>query len=245
MNRKSSQPDSSNSAQPPPGWLDLYDYRRRVAAMYRERARSLQAGEDEQVVLEKFRTTKNLLFADHPQSALTAEQRAGFAGLSYFPYNPDFRVTALLTSYSPSYSSSDEVILAADGPHTLPMRRAARLDFEIVGTPLQLTVYWLDVYGGGLFLPFSDATCPQESYGGGRYLFDTVKGSDFLQVNADGTLGTAPDDVAHGYAGGEVVLDFNYAYNPSCAYDWRWVCPLAPPENRLTLAVRAGEKKFA
>jgi uncharacterized protein len=241
LNRKAVQPDSSNSAQPPSGWLDLYDYRRKVAAMYRERARALQAGEAEQTVLETFRTAKNLLFANHPQSALTAEQRTGFAGLSYFAYNPDFRVTALLTPGN----SSDEVILAADGPHTLPMRRAARLEFEVEGIPLQLTIYWLDVYGGGLFLPFSDATSPQESYGGGRYLFDTVKGSDFLQINADGTLRTATDDATYGYVGGSVILDFNYAYNPSCAYDWRWVCPLAPPENRLALAVRAGEKKFA
>ena len=88
-----------------------------------------------------------------------------------------------------------------------------------------LEAYWLEGYGGGLFLPFRDATAGQKTYGAGRYLFDTVKGAD---------LGTTPD--------GGLVLDFNFAYNPSCAYDPAWVCPLAPPPNRLRIAVRAGER---
>ncbi|MDX1605233.1 MAG: DUF1684 domain-containing protein [Candidatus Competibacterales bacterium] len=75
-----------------------------------------------------------------------------------------------------------------------------------------------------LFLPFLDATSGQGSYGGGRYLYDSIKGAD---------LGAGADTL---------VLDFNYAYNPSCAYDPRWVCPLAPPENRLPFAVEAGER---
>jgi uncharacterized protein len=75
-------------------------------------------------------------------------------------------------------------------------------------------------------------TCPHESYGGGRYLFDTMKGSDFQSVlHADGQT--------------SIVLDFNYAYNPSCAYNSRWVCPLAPPENRLSVPIRAGEMLYA
>ena len=89
---------------------------------------------------------------------------------------------------------------------------------------LRLDLYWLDAYGGGLFVPFGDATSGSETYGAGRYLLDTVKGAD---------LGA--DD-------GRLVLDFNVAYNPSCAYDPRWACPLAPPANRLPVAVRAGER---
>jgi len=113
----------------------------------------------------------------------------------------------------------------------MTMTRAARLHFELEGQAVSLSVYWLNVYGGGLFLPFRDATCPVESYGGGRYLFDTIKGSDFLPVS--------------GAAMGErILLDFNYAYNPSCAYNSKWVCPLSPPENRLKVAVSAGEKNF-
>ena len=106
-------------------------------------------------------------------------------------------------------------------------RRAGRLD-----TPFgPLTLFWIEAYGGGLFLPFRDATAGGDSYGGGRYLTDTVKGTfgRGLTLAADG---------------GEATLDFNYAYNPSCAYNSRWACPLAPPENRLSEAVAAGELAF-
>ncbi len=89
----------------------------------------------------------------------------------------------------------------------------------------ELTFYWLLGYGGGVFLPFADATSGRETYGAGRYLLDTIKGAD---------LGAAPD--------GRVRLDFNFAYNPSCAYSPRYVCPLAPAANRLPAAIRAGER---
>ncbi len=88
----------------------------------------------------------------------------------------------------------------------------------------ELEVYWLDGYGGGVFLPFGDTTNGRESYGAGRYLLDTVKGSD---------LGTES---------GRLVLDFNFAYNPSCSYDSRWACPLTPPSNKLAVEIRAGER---
>jgi hypothetical protein len=87
-----------------------------------------------------------------------------------------------------------------------------------------LELYWLTSYGGGLFLPFADATSGTETYGAGRYLLDTVKGADLGQEE------------------GRLVLDFNFAYFPSCAYDPRWTCPLAPPANRLSVPVRAGER---
>jgi uncharacterized protein (DUF1684 family) len=214
--------------------LDLYDYRRRVAEMYRERERAIRAGEDGAMVIERFRAAKDRLFAKHPQSALNEEQRARFGGLRYFDYGARFRVEGTMRPVM----EAGEGVEAADGPHTIYLRPAARVDFEIGGAALRLVVYWIDVYGGGLFLPFWDRTCPEESYGGGRYLFDTVKGSDFLRVEGES------EDLEMGYGGGRVVLDFNYAYNPSCAYDSRWVCPLAPRENRLDVEVRAGERKF-
>jgi hypothetical protein len=102
-------------------------------------------------------------------------------------------------------------------------RPFARANFELRGEPLTLEVSWLAAYGGGAFLSFRDATSGKESYGGGRYLLDTVKGADLGE-----------DD-------GKLVLDFNFAYNPSCSYDPGWVCPLAPPANRLPVAVEAGE----
>ena len=89
---------------------------------------------------------------------------------------------------------------------------------------LALEVSWLPGYGGGAFLCFRDATSGKESYGGGRYLLDTVKGADL------------------GERDGRLVLDFNFAYNPSCCYDPGWVCPLAPPANRLPVPVEAGER---
>jgi uncharacterized protein (DUF1684 family) len=96
--------------------------------------------------------------------------------------------------------------------------------FEFDGVERELELYWLDGYGGGLFLPFRDGTSGSETYGAGRYLLDTVKGAD---------LGTDGD---------RLVLDFNFAYNPSCAYDPKWVCPLAPYPNRLVTPIRAGER---
>jgi hypothetical protein len=90
-------------------------------------------------------------------------------------------------------------------------------------------MWWLKAYGGGLFLPFRDGTCGTKSYGGGRYLTDTVKGTHGRGVTVTGQ---------------RVRLDFNYAYNPSCAYNEAWLCPLAPPENRLTTEIRAGEQAY-
>lgn len=223
--------DSSASASEPT-WLDLYDYRARVAALYAERAAALRNDEDAEVVLERFRAGKDELFRRHPQSALAPVERERFAGLRYFPYNPALRIEAEMTPLA----EATEAALPASGPHAMPFRRAARVSFTVVGAPAELIVYWIDVYGGGLFLPFKDATCLEESYGGGRYLFDTVKGSDFLRLGGN--------EGRMGYAGGRVLLDFNYAYNPSCAYDAQWVCPLAPNENRLPMPIRAGERTY-
>ncbi|MEO5951283.1 MAG: DUF1684 domain-containing protein [Chloroflexia bacterium] len=233
--------DNSTSREDAPTWLDLYDYRRRVATLYNERERSLIGGEEEQGVLERFRAGRDALFANHPQSALNAEQRRVFVGLHYFPYNPNMRVQATMKPLPPT----EKAIEAADGPHTLTLKPAASVEFTIDDSAQRLTVYWIDVYGGGLFLPFRDMTCPEESYGGGRYLFDTVKGSNFLGVRENDELFGIASSTAQGYVGGEIILDFNYAYNPSCAYDSRWVCPLAPVENRLKVRIEAGEKKFA
>jgi hypothetical protein len=106
-------------------------------------------------------------------------------------------------------------------------RRWGLAHFQLEETELSLELYWLEGYGGGLFVPFADATSGHETYGAGRYLLDTVKGADLGQQD------------------GQLVLDFNFAYQPSCSYDDQWTCPLAPPANRLPLAVRAGERLSA
>jgi uncharacterized protein (DUF1684 family) len=86
-----------------------------------------------------------------------------------------------------------------------------------------VAVWWLGSYGGGVFLPLRDGSAGTETYGAGRYVLDTVKGADLGRV------------------GDAWVVDLNFAYNPSCVYDHRWVCPLAPPANRIEGAAPVGE----
>jgi uncharacterized protein (DUF1684 family) len=214
-------------------WLDLYDWRDRVARMYRERNAALRAGEGAEVALGRFRTQKNDLFKLHPQSPLGPEARATFNGLQYFAYDPALRVEATLEPLT----EAALIEAPSSGQKSSVFPRVARVTFSIAGAPTSLHVYWIDVYGGGLFLPFRDATNSDETYGAGRYLFDTVKGSDFERMD-DG------DAAAMGYGGGRILVDFNYSYNPSCSYDARWVCPLAPRENVLSMPIRAGERNY-
>jgi uncharacterized protein len=120
--------------------------------------------------------------------------------------------------------ATPEVVEIAALEGSVIFQRIGRARFELAGEESALELYWLHAYGGGLFLPFADATSGSETYGAGRYLLDTVKGADL------------------GMDGAQLVLDLNFSYNPSCAYDPSWVCPLAPQANRLAVAVRAGEK---
>jgi uncharacterized protein len=194
--------------------LALLDWKRRVFALYAAvRAMPPESG------WELWRDTRDELFRSHPQSPIPVAGRAAFAGLDYWPYDPEARVLAELEDLE-----AQPVGVATSGTEEIVFRPFARASFELHGEPLTLEVSWLTAYGGGAFLSFRDATSGTESYGGGRYLLDTVKGAD---------LG---DD------GGKLVLDLNFSYNPSCSYDPSWVCPLAPPANRLAVAVEAGEK---
>lgn len=200
-------------------YQDLLDYRRRVSALYAE----VRRGEAAEQSFETFQTVRNQLFARHSQSPLSETQRADFAGLEYFSYDPAYRFVLPLDL--DVEKEVLEVQLQADG--LLRLERFARVHFELAGQPVTLSLFWLQGYGGGVFLPFRDATNDRETYGGGRYLLDTVKGAD---------LGASGND--------RLVFDFNYAYNPSCAYNSHWACPLAPPENRLSVKVQAGELRF-
>jgi uncharacterized protein len=197
--------------------LALLDWKRRVFALYNA-VRSLPPESG----WELWRETRDELFGTHPQSPLPHDARTSFEGLELWPYDPEARVLAELEDIEappqPVVTSGTEPIL---------FRPFARAGFELRGEPLTLEVSWLAAYGGGVFLSFRDATSGRESYGGGRYLLDTVKGADL------------------GENDGRLVLDFNFAYNPSCSYDPGWVCPLAPPANRLAVAVEAGERHEA
>ncbi|HEY5695195.1 MAG TPA: DUF1684 domain-containing protein [Gaiellaceae bacterium] len=194
--------------------LELLDWKRRVFGLYAAvREMPPEAG------WQLWRETRDELFRSHPQSPLPAERRPSFEALEYWPYDPQARVLALLEGVE-----APPEPITTGGEEPILFRPFARASFELRGEPLALEVSWLAAYGGGAFLCFRDATSGRESYGGGRYLLDTVKGADLGE-----------DD-------GRLVLDFNFAYNPSCSYDPGWVCPLAPPANRLAVAVEAGER---
>ena len=193
--------------------LALLDWKRRVFGLYA----ALRSMEPESG-WELWRDTRDELFRSHPQSPLPPERRASFESLEYWPYDPAARVVAELEDVD-----APPEPIASSGTEPILFRPFARAGFELHGEPLALEVAWLAAYGGGAFLSFRDATSGSESYGGGRYILDTVKGADL------------------GEEDGKLVLDFNFSYNPSCSYDPGWVCPLAPPANRLPVAVEAGE----
>jgi uncharacterized protein (DUF1684 family) len=151
-----------------------------------------------------------------------------FNGLRYFDHDPTYRIRLRV---EPADAGDPLEIDTGGEDGVITYRRAGRLRFRLGGEDCQLTVFSLVGYGGGLFLPFRDATSGHETYGGGRYLFDTVKNTDGLALEL--TAGS-PD----------ITIDFNFAYNPSCVYDARWACPLAPRENWLTVPVGAGEKLY-
>jgi uncharacterized protein (DUF1684 family) len=196
--------------------LDLLDYRRRVAEMYRV-VREL--GTDAPDAHAQFRRMRDELFLTHPQSPLDEQRKAAFQGLRYFDYDPAFRVAARVDTDVERIRY--ELDLGEDGLVTL--RQAGQVTFRVPTGSGILGVFWIAGYGGGLFLPFGDTTNGKRTYGGGRYLYDTIKGAD---------LGATLD---------ELVLDFNCAYHPSCHYNPRWVCPLAPAQNRLDFPIPVGE----
>ncbi len=192
--------------------LDLWDYRRRVHDIYR-RVRESEGKE----VWQEWRRARDALFSEHPQSPI--EDRTAFPGLDYFDYDPEWRTHA---EFTPVDNEPTLINTSDDG--TARFLKTGSLEFELKGNLASLDVLWLDAYGGGVFLPFRDTTSGVSTYGGGRYLLDTVKGADL------------------GHAGEEVILDFNYSYHPSCVHSPRWACPLAPPANHLGFAVEAGER---
>lgn len=198
--------------------LDLVAWRRRVGDLYRK------SGPDGII---RFRQERDNLFGSHPQSPIEPDERASFKGLRYFPHDAAYRVQA---RFEPA-DGSELVIDTGGEDGSVRYRRGGRLVFELGGSQCSLTVLSLVQYAGGLFVPFRDTTSGRETYGGGRYLFDTAKDTDGLVLEI--TPGSR-----------DVVIDFNYAYNASCAYSPRWACPLAPPENYLSVPVRAGELSY-
>ena len=171
--------------------------------------------------LIQFRTDVDDFFQFHPQSPLDDEQRDNFAGLAYYPENED-----LIFEVDVEHFAEDEPLfeMTTNTGEQRFYRRWGRFTFLVDGEKAALTVY-SDPSGQELFLPFRDATSGKETYGAGRYMDNHRPG---LRVLPDGRL----------------EVDFNYAYNPYCAYSEYYSCPLPPRENWLTVPIRAGEKKF-
>lgn len=191
--------------------LTLLDWRRCTHEIYAR----VRATDDVERGWQLWREGRDALFRDHPDSPLPAERRGTFTGLPYAPYDRALRFTVAV---EPGELEHFDVPTGTDG--LVPVDRIGVVTLPGLGT---LDVWWLGSYGGGVFLPVRDGTAGRESYGGGRYLLDTVKGADL------------------GGIGRELVVDLNFAYHPSCAYDDAWACPLAPDGNRLDASVHAGE----
>lgn len=201
------------------GALQLADWRRRVFGLYAG-VRQLSA-HDPAAGHALWVSGRDELFAGHPQSPLLPDDRARFTGLTVARYDPDWRFELELRRPEEPQRTSFES--ANDGTVRFALAGTVRVPY--LGA---LDVWRLLGYGGGLFLPVRDALAgtPGGTFGGGRYLLDTVKGAD---------LGPGADPDA-------LVIDFNFAYNPSCAYDPSWSCPLAQEGSTLRAEVPVGER---
>jgi len=229
--------------------LELADWRRRVSDLYASvRA---EAEDDPEAAWEVWRDERQKLFRTHPQSPVPTETRRAFRA-HHWPYEPRLRFEVVLdASLAPAASA---VAGAMPGSESMPGRggglggfggfggltlalpistggeesftRIGRLSIPFHGGVRELGAYWMAGYAGGLFVPFRDATNGTETYGAGRYILDTAKSAD----------------LGPGAAANSLVLDFNFAFHPSCAFDPRWSCPLAPPENRLDIRIEVGER---
>ena len=228
--------------------LDLADWRRRVADLYVE-VRRLSAT-DVAAALDLWRSTRETLYREHPSSPLPVDRRATFRA-SHFPHDPQLRfevrvigshegppsaapvrgtatpeMTAMPSIDFGAEPAAPAAELPVSGGGVMSFTRIGHVEIPFPAGLRRLGVFWMAGYAGGLFIPFRDGTSGHETYVAGRYLVDAAKSAD---------LGGNP-------AGRTLILDFNFAYQPSCAFDPRWACPLAPPENRLDLPIRAGER---
>jgi len=195
--------------------VEVVDWRRRVFALYA----AVRQAESAEEAHELWRIERDELMLHHPATALSAGDRTLFEGLPIASYDPQWRFELPIL---PAEPGGFDFETGTDG--IVPFERIGTIEIPDAGS---LDVWRLKSYGGGLFIPVRDALAgrPGGTYGGGRYLIDTIKGAD---LGSDAVAGT-------------IVIDFNFAYNPSCAYDPAWACPLAQPGNVLSVAVPVGE----
>jgi len=245
-------PAAATGTEPELDRLELADWRRRVADLYGE-VRTI-AATDPQAAWERWRSVRESLYREHLESPVPVADRDSFRA-RHWAYDPAFRFEVGVTAEEAGVAPADPS--AAAGATTsglglttgglggmgglggfasllLPVSTGGEQSFSRIGfvdVPFaagerRLGLYWMAGYAGGLFLPFRDATNGHETYGAGRYLLDSAKSADLGGDTAKRTL----------------ILDFNFAFQPSCSFDPRWSCPLSPPENRLDLRVEAGER---
>lgn len=193
---------------------DVVDWRRRVFALYAQ----VRAAATPRHGHDLWRRQRDALLRTHPASPVSSTERAGLLGADVAPYDPAWRFECALDAAD---GARWDVETGSDG--VVPFERWATVTVPTVGT---LDVWRLRSYGGGLFVPVHDALAGRVggTYGGGRYLIDTVKGADL------------------GGDGGTLVIDLNFAYAPSCAYDPAWACPLPPAGNRVDVPIPVGER---
>lgn len=205
--------------------LELADWRRRVASLYAE-VRELAATSPERA-WDHWRGVREALYREHPQSPVPVAERHDFRA-RHWPYDGRLRFEVGLAGGpgSDGDPAPPPAIPMSAGASAPAFTRLGEVTIPLAGGRRTLVLLWLQGYAGGLFLPFRDATNGRETYGAGRYLLDAAKSADLGGDVERGTL----------------VVDFNFAYHPSCAFDPRWACPLAPPENRFDFAVEAGER---
>jgi uncharacterized protein (DUF1684 family) len=213
--------------------LDLADWRRRVAALYSEVRRLSVANVAAALVL--WRSTREGLYREHPSSPVPSDRQAAFRA-AHFDHDPSLRFEVEVVADRPpppaegpidfATASAIAMDLPVSAGGTMSFSRIGHVEIPFATGPCRLGVFWMAGYAGGLFIPFRDATNGVETYAAGRYLVDAAKSAD---LGGDPTRRT-------------LILDFNFAYQPSCAFDPKWACPLAPPENHLDLPIRAGER---
>ena len=214
-NGESPSPLVGAAGRAPTSALEVADWRRRVAGLYAE----VRGIENPERAHGHWRLGRDELFATHPQSPLPPGDVRRARGLPYFAYDPAMRFE--LTVQPPPASRTH--VIPTDGDDVTTLRSIGVVELP---APLSvpLDVWWLEQYGGGIFLPLRDASAGSTTYGGGRYLLDTAKGADL------------------GGTSGRIVVDLNFLYHPSCRYSSEWRCPLAPPENTIEAEVLAGER---
>ena len=229
--------------------LEVADWRRRIFSVYK----AVRESTDLYAAHDLWRRERDDLFANHPSSPLLPEDVADFTGLPTRPYDANWRFEVELQSAAGLPDEPDDGPKRMDVPTgtdgVVPFERIGVVTVPGVGT---LDVWRLASYGGGIFIPIKDALAgkPGGTYGGGRYLVDTVKGADLGpgrgSVSPSGAgVGAGPESGSGSESTsslGTMVLDFNFAYNPSCAYDPAWACPLAQPGNTVAVEIPVGER---